>query len=94
MKSRVFKTAWQIASKFKTFAAALNHAWELIKLKKSMLSGVVKFTYKRIDDSIRPAVGTLKEIDTKYAFQGNARTKESMIYFDLEMGAFRSFKIY
>ena len=51
MKSRVFKSAWQIASNFKSFAEALKHAWELIKLKKAMLKGIVKFTYKRLDGS-------------------------------------------
>lgn len=93
MKSRVFKTAWQIASNFKNFAEALKHAWELIKLKCAMMKGTVKFTYKRVDGTNRAAVGTLQNVDPKYAFQSNAKTNSNMVYFDLEMGAFRCFKI-
>lgn len=93
MKSRVFKTAWQIASNFKTFAEALKHAWELLKLKYAMMKGVVKFTYKRVDGTNRAAVGTLQNVDAKYEFQSNARTNSNIVYFDLEMGAFRCFKI-
>lgn len=93
MKSRVFKTAWQIASNFSTFAEALKHAWELIKLKYAMMRGVVKFSYKRVDGTIRAAVGTLQDLHAKYGFQGTAKTNKTMVYFDLEMGAFRCFKI-
>lgn len=93
MKSLVFKTAWQIASNFAMFAEALKHAWQLIKLKYAMLKGVVEFSYRKVDGTIRTAVGTLQEPHVNYEFKGNASTNKTMAYFDLEQGAFRCFKI-
>jgi len=93
MKSLVFKTAWQIASDFATFAEALKHAWQLIKLKYAMLKGVVEFSYRKVDGSIRTAVGTLQAPHVNYEFKGKASTTKTMAYFDLEQGAFRCFKI-
>lgn len=93
MKSLVFKTAWQIASNFTTFAEALKHAWQTIKLKYAMMNGVVEFSYRKVDGSIRTAVGTLQVPHVNYEFKGKASTNKTLAYFDLEQGAFRSFKI-
>ncbi|MFC4213492.1 SH3 beta-barrel fold-containing protein [Pedobacter lithocola] len=93
MKSLVFKTAWQIASNFGTFAEALKHAWELIKLKFAMMKGVVEFSYRKVDGSIRTAVGTLQMPHVNYEYKGKPSTNKTLAYYDLEQGAFRCFKI-
>jgi hypothetical protein len=93
MKSLVFKTAWQIASNFKSFSEALKHAWQTVKLKYAMLKGVVEFSYRKVDGSIRTAVGTLQGQHVNYEFKGKPSTNKTLAYFDLEQGAFRSFKI-
>ena len=93
MKSLVFKTAWQIASNFGTFAEALKHAWELIKLKFAMMKGVVEFSYRKVDGSIRTAVGTLRSPHANYEYKGKPSTNKTLAYYDLEQGGFRCFKI-
>ncbi|WP_036691714.1 SH3 beta-barrel fold-containing protein [Pedobacter glucosidilyticus] len=93
MRSLVFKTAWQLNSSFKNFSEALKHAWAIIKLKYKMLKGVVEFAYKKVDGSIRTAVGTLHAPHVNYEFKGQPSSNKTMAYFDLEQGSFRSFKI-
>lgn len=93
MKSLVFKTAWQVRNAFASFAQALKHAWALIKLKYAMLNGVVEFAYRKVDGSIRTAVGTLQAPHVNYEFKGQASSNKTFAYFDLEQGAFRCFKI-
>lgn len=93
MKKLVFKTAWQLVDRFETFSKALRYAWALVKLKYSMLNGVVEFAYKKVDGSIRTAVGTLQAPHVNYEFKGNESTTKTMAYYDLEQGAFRCFRI-
>lgn len=93
MKTLVFKTAWQLRQSFKSFSDALRHAWALIKLKHAMLTGVVEFTYKKVDGSIRNAVGTLQAPHVNYEFKGKESSLKTFAYYDIEQGAFRCFKI-
>ena len=93
MKALVFKTAWQIAKQFRTFSEALTHAWAVIKLKYAMLKGVVEFAYRKVDGSIRTAIGTLQAPHVNYEFKGKESTNKTLAYYDLEQGAFRCFKI-
>lgn len=93
MKSQLFKIAHAIKSNFNSFSAALKHAWKVIKLKSSLKSGEVKFRFKKVDGSIREALGTLNLIVEKG--EGN-KTKTpnygQIAYFDLQKGQYRSFK--
>ncbi len=93
MKSLVFKTAWQMRGSYTSFAEALKQAWAVIKLKYKMLNGVVEFTYRKVDGSIRHAVGTLHASYVNYQFKGNQSSNKTLAYYDLEQGAFRCFKI-
>ncbi len=83
MKSLVFKTAWQMRGSYTSFAEALKQAWAVIKLKYKMLNGVVEFTHRKVDGSIRHAVGTLHASYVNYQFKGNA---VCMVEFDEEQG--------
>jgi hypothetical protein len=91
MKTKLFKTAWAIAGKYATFAKALVAAWKVIKMTVKMQRGVINFSFKKLDGTIRQAVGTLKNIP---ATKG---TKESnltvLTYFDVEADGFRAAKI-
>lgn len=92
MKSLVFKTAWQLNDKFSNFSQALKHAWALIKLKKAMLTKVVEFKYRKVDGSIRTAIGTLQSKFVDYDYKGQVSSNKVLAYFDIEQNSFRSFK--
>lgn len=81
MKSRLFKTAWSISSKYASFSDALKAAWKVIKLATKMKQGVVNFAFKKVDGSLREAVGTLKNIP---AVKGDRKPNLALFtYFDL-----------
>lgn len=92
-KSKLFKTAWAIADKFDTFAQALKQAWKLFKLKSQMKTNNVVFQFKKVSGEIRNAVGTLTET---YESKGTGKQmpNDSFLYFDVEVGGFRSLKIF
>lgn len=93
MKSLVFKTAWQIANNFNSFADALVYAWKVVKLKLSMLKKVVEFMYRKVDGSIRTAVGTLAPTHIEYEYKGQVSSNKVFTYFDVEQNGFRSCKL-
>lgn len=94
MKTLVFKIAHSTRSNFATFGQALKHAWQVAKLKYRMLNGVVEFTFKKVDGSIRNAVGTLQNQFVNYEIKGgNKSSLGVMAYFDVEQNGFRCFKI-
>lgn len=90
MKTRLFNIAWSVADKFNSFSEALTYAWRVIKLQIGLLCGVVSFKYKKVDGSIREAVGTL---DVKYERKGGTSHKGVFTYFDVEADSFRSCKL-
>ena len=92
MKTKLFKIAHAIKAQFETFGQALAHAWKIIKLQAKMALGVVNFKFRKVDGSIREAVGTLT---VKYESKGTGKLvpMDSMMYFDTEANGFRSFKV-
>lgn len=91
MKSRLFKTAWAMRNQFATFSEALVQAWKVIKLQWALCLGVVKFQYKKVDGSIRHAVGTRDNVP---AIKGVRPTSHSvLVYFDIEAADWRSAKV-
>lgn len=90
MKTRLFKMAWSIKAQFNTFGEALAHAWKVIKLQVELCLGIVKFKYRKIDGSIRSAVGTRDNVP---AVKGLRPSNPSILtYFDLEAADWRSAK--
>lgn len=92
-RSSVFKMAWEILrATGKNFAVCLAKAWAVFRLKRLMFKGPVKFTFEKADGSLRRAVGTLKNVGSMIKGTGH-ETFKTMAYFDLDKGAFRSFKV-
>jgi len=84
-------TAWSVADKFNSFADALVYAWRVIKLQIALLCGVVEFQYRKVDGSVRKAVGTL---DISYERKSSQTSKRgAFTYWDIEAGGFRSCRI-
>lgn len=69
---------------------------ELAKLRRKLKAGVVEFTYKKKDGSLRKAKGTLKdsllpETDKEDERKKNL-SKECFYYFDLDRDDWRAFR--
>ncbi len=58
MKTKLFKIAHAIKAQFATFGEALKQAWRIIKLQSRMMVGNASFKFRKVDGSIREAVGT------------------------------------
>jgi len=93
MKSQLFKIAHAIKAQFNSWSEALRHAWKVIKLKAKMKIGEVKFKFRKVDGSIREALGTLN-ITIEKGENNRSKTPNhgQIAYFDLQQGGFRSFK--
>lgn len=93
MKTRLFNIAWSIRKSFSTFGEALAHAWKTVKLQFALCTqAVVCFTYKKVDGTIREAVGTLETVPMP---KGGYRKQNFGIlnYFDLQQQDWRCAKI-
>ena len=92
-RTKVFKRAYQLVkSTGKTFAVCLAKAWSIYRLSKRMTTGVVKFSYEKVDGSLRTAKGTLKEV--AHLIKGTGTNSASTLkYYDIEAKGFRSFRV-
>ena len=90
-KSALFKLAHSVKNNFSSFSEALRFAWKVIKLRKDLTLHNVRFSYRKIDGSIRQAVGTLNLED--YEHKSEKRSSPAIFtYYDIEKKAFRSCK--
>ena len=96
-RARVMKMAWQIwKATAQSWSICMKKAWNLWRFTKRLREGVVKFLYRKADGTLRMATGTLCDLPSD-AFLGRKRATKpaykTITYYDLEKGAFRSFKI-
>lgn len=91
-KSKLFKAAWAIRNQFDSFGEALKQAWKLFKLKAQMITGNVKFQYRKVSGEIRNAVGTLS-VSYESKGTGKQMPTDSFLYFDCDVLGWRSCKI-
>lgn len=91
----VMRQAWQLVKVYGfSMAEAMKQSWLLLKLKKSMSKGIVKFFYEKLNGEARTAWGTLAS-DKIPATAGTDNRKKNdsvMVYFDQEANDWRSFK--
>lgn len=93
MKRRLFNIAWSVADQFDSFSEALIHAWKVVKLQFALCTqALVNFSYRKVDGSIRHAVGTLESVPTP---KGGFRKANYglLTYFDLQQGDWRCAKV-
>lgn len=76
-----------------TKSVALKAAWNNAKLTSEMKTGVVNFSFRRLDGTIRQACGTLQDTLLPQC-KGTGRKADDTLqtYFDTERQAYRSFK--
>lgn len=97
--SGIMRTAWTVAkSENISLSTALRLAWKSFKLKLRMKTEVVKFAFKKIDGTVREAVGTLvssmlPKRDESQPTKERAKNYGVQVYYDLDRDCFRSFKV-
>ena len=85
--------AWEMyRTTGKAFAVCLSRSWVIFRLIQRMRSSVVQFSYEKIDGTLRKAKGTLKDVTALVKGTGK-ETPKTVRYFDVDVQAFRSFKI-
>lgn len=92
--SNVMRRAWQIArATGKAFSVALSKSWALYRLVKQMRAGVVRFSYEKVDGTLRKACGTLKDTGLLVKGTGRPDDGQTVKYYDVEAKGFRSFRV-
>ncbi|MCC8426946.1 SH3 beta-barrel fold-containing protein [Mucilaginibacter sp. UR6-11] len=93
MKSRLFNIAWSIVGQFGSFSEALAHAWKIAKLQFALCTqALVNFSYRKVDGSIREAVGSLQNPPMPKG--GMRKVNHSILtYFDLQQQDWRCAKV-
>ena len=94
--SAIMKMAWMfVKNEGMTLGNAMRCAWRNFKLKMGMMAGkAVRFTFRKIDGTVRNALGTLAQAAINYIPNGNGRPAPDGVqrYWDLEAGGYRSFR--
>jgi len=92
----VMTTAWAfVRNNGMTLGEAMKCAFRNFKLKVAMRTGkAVKFVYRKVDGTIREALGTLAEAAINYIPNGNGKPAPdtNQRYWDLDVGAWRQFR--
>ena len=89
----MMRRAWELyRTTGKAFAVCLSRSWVIFRLIQRMRSSVVQFSYEKIDGTLRKAKGTLKDVTALVKGTGK-ETPKTVRYFDVDVQAFRSFKI-
>jgi hypothetical protein len=91
IQKTVMQYAWSVNHLFTNFAEALRKAWAIVKLKRDMSHGEVRFKFRKVNGEIREAVGTL---NVEYERKGTGySTEETVSFFDMIANGWRSFKV-
>lgn len=91
----IMTLAWQVVhEKGCSISRALKIAWANFRLKLRMKTSVVTFYYRKVDGSVRRAVGTLRVdlIPARTDGTGRRQSDEVQVYYDSEKSAWRSFR--
>ena len=92
--SAIFKMAWQFVKTCgMNLSEALRTAWRNAKLKLAMRNGIVRFTFKKVDGTLRQAWGTLKESLLPPTTDNRKYNATLQTYYDMEKCAWRCFKV-
>ena len=80
-----------------TMSTALRLAWKSYRLKSQMKSEVVHFAFRKIDGTLREAVGTLvADLVPKYerkTDRPHTPSYTTQCYYDLDRGNFRCYRV-
>lgn len=89
----VMSLAWQFV-KLNGFglSEALKTSWRNVKTRAAMHAGIARFTFRKVDGTIREAFGTLRADLVPSHTSGRTPNKTVQVYFDTEKAAWRCYK--
>lgn len=88
------KTANQLYKDTKlSWSECLKKSWAAYRLRRDMMKSSVIFKYRKLDGSVRMALGTLSNIRAITAGRGGKPSYRTMTYFDVMKNEFRCFRI-
>ena len=70
---------------------AMKQAWMQFKLRAKMTKGVVEFTFKKVDGTLRKAWGTLLNVPATKGVRTSPRGCQT--YWDIEVQSWRCYRI-
>ena len=90
--NQVMKTAWAIIKKHGlSLSDAMKKAWASWRIKKAMKAGNARFIFKKKDNSIREAVGTL---NVNYERKSNRKPNyTSVSFYDVKAEAWKAYSV-
>ena len=89
---QVMNMAWSfIKNKGLSLSEALKLAWSNAKLKQALRKGVVEFSYRKLDGTIRKAVGTLSSALVPQTNGGSNTHADYQTYYDIEKNSWRRY---
>jgi len=77
-----------------TWRECITQGWVFAKTLAALKAGIVKFKFRKVDGTIREAVGTLcVDFLPSTPVKGYRKPNDTIqVYYDIEKGEFRSFK--
>lgn len=88
----IMQTAWQLVKDSAiTLADALKQAWKWSNLRKALKAGNALIHFRKADGTDRLAIATLVDTDKHTKGSGRKSSTKVQVYWDVEIGAFRSF---
>lgn len=92
-KRAIMVYAWSLVrTQGFTLSDALKCAWANAKFNKVAKEHVCEFVYMKVDGTIRKAIGTITATYTNTSGVYRAQNPDIQKYFDIECGAWRSFR--
>jgi len=89
---QVLNMAWIfVKSKGLSLSEALKLAWSNAKLKQALRKGVVSFAYRKLDGTIRRALGSLSSALVPPTNDGISQHRDYQTYYDIEKGGWRRY---
>ncbi len=94
-RSEILASAWAIRKQTGlNWSECQRSAWRAARLRSALHTGAISFKFTKEDGTTRAALGTLCPSLFHYESKGAGKSNPAVIkYFDLEAGAFRSFRI-
>lgn len=95
--SKLMTCAWSMfkAGSFDTISEALKAAWKASKLRKALKNGIAYFTFRKADNTVRKAIGTLRNGNFEYTARSSGKKQNlaTIKYFDVEKQAWRACRV-
>ena len=92
-KKEVMTLAWQIVRRNGyTISEALKCAWRNVRLRRAMADRVCRFTFKKVDGSIREAYGTLCSLIVPATSTPRKADNGVQVFWDAAKFAWRSYR--